>query len=179
MSTAAELVKKFLIERYAMDAQLGVDSQPVKDLAKVLGNVPCVGMDCPQQDNGCDCGVFLLHYFELFCAPSFLQAFEADPHGALDQSEWFKLEDIAAKGEHLVRVIMDMDRQPPPKMLARRQGEWGGRALAEIGCVLMDMDTQTSPNNEVLEPEESDRVTMEIDTQPPPRAGKPCSYRLW
>ena len=39
MSTAAELVKKFLIERYAMDAQLGLGSQPVKDLANILGNV--------------------------------------------------------------------------------------------------------------------------------------------
>ena len=35
----------------------------------------------------------------------------------------------------------------------------------------MDMDTQPSPNNEVLEPEESHRVTMKIDTQPPPKRG--------
>ena len=125
MSTAAELVKKFLIERYAMDAQLGVDSQPVKDLAKVLGNVHCVEMDCPQQDNGCDCGVFMLHYIELFCAPSFLQAFEANPHGALLQNEWFKLEDIAAKRKHLVKVIMDLDTQTPPKE--------GKRALTILG----------------------------------------------
>ena len=143
----------------------------MKDLANILGNVNCVGMDCPQQDNGCDCGIFMLHYIELFCVPSFLQAFEADPHGALDQSEWFKLEDIAFKREHLVKVIMDMDSQPPPKNVGTAAGGVGGGSTEGLGCVLMDMDTQPSPNNEVLEREESDHVTMEIGNQTPPKRG--------
>ncbi|KYQ88279.1 hypothetical protein DLAC_10970 [Tieghemostelium lacteum] len=63
-------------------------------------NLPIKRGRVPKQDNLCDCGVFLLHYAELFC-----RAPEKNFDEPLKKPDWFKNQDINDKREIIKTII--------------------------------------------------------------------------
>ena len=60
-----------------------------------------IHVQVPQQSNGCDCGVYVLHYIEKFLKAPFPDLREFAVH----RPAWFPTRDIAAKRENIKALI--------------------------------------------------------------------------
>eukprot|EP00667_Euglena_gracilis_P008549 EG_transcript_8665 len=77
---ALRLVRKFLAHRFAIESPgLGGAPPSSDEVERQIDSVPFKTMNTPQQSNFSDCGVYVLHYVELFCSQKFLQDFLQDP----------------------------------------------------------------------------------------------------
>jgi|AntAceMinimDraft_5_1070358.scaffolds.fasta_scaffold03367_4 hypothetical protein len=99
--------------------------------------LPSLRLKIPQQDNGCDCGLFLLSFMQRFISPAvpaqlsaaaIIAAFRGDapPEGSLLpvgflRNDWFVTEEAALQRVHITELILTQlyNAQPDPE-LARR-----------------------------------------------------------
>ncbi|KAF2076186.1 hypothetical protein CYY_002486 [Polysphondylium violaceum] len=63
-------------------------------------NLPLYRCSVPKQNNLCDCGVFLLHYIELFCRNP-----EKNFDDPLNKPQWFPISEIEQKRESIKTII--------------------------------------------------------------------------
>ncbi|EGC36291.1 hypothetical protein DICPUDRAFT_32083 [Dictyostelium purpureum] len=69
-------------------------------------NLPLVRANVPKQDNLFDCGVFLLHYIELFCRNP-----ETNFNDPLNRPHWFTCEEITTKREKIKNIIETLEEE--------------------------------------------------------------------
>eukprot|EP01018_Ginkgo_biloba_P039879 Gb_17992 [translate_table: standard] len=91
------LIRKFIMEVYREEGRQESD--------KTISSIPLLVPDVPQQTNGNDCGVFLLHFVDLFlkCAPENFSTFEGYPYFLT--KNWFKTRDIGKRRKHILDVF--------------------------------------------------------------------------
>lgn len=77
-----------------------------KNLKLVVNHIFGKVMKVPEQPNHCDCGVYLLHYVELF-----LQELpHAIDENFLDRRNWFERYHISAKRKHILDTLNDLNK---------------------------------------------------------------------
>ncbi len=69
--------------------------------------MPSVEVRVPQQRNACDCGVFLLHYAELFCRKPFTNLAPKKVH----RPQWFKTGEIRSKRRSILALLRRLSKQ--------------------------------------------------------------------
>jgi len=117
-SKSANLLRDYLTEAYKeklrqkVDADVSVPEKgkiaedretAVADNLRISARlIPCRNVKAPQQDNNCDCGVYLLHYAELFSKTPFKDVSD------VDRQDWFPKRDIAEKRRQLRDYINNL-----------------------------------------------------------------------
>ena len=83
------------------------DTQRVVQHKNLLLNLRHQQAEVPQQDNSCDCGLFLLHYVELFS----LQPWKDLQNS--NHKEWFKPADAKKKRQKIKVLIAELSEEEP------------------------------------------------------------------
>uniref|UniRef100_A0A7S4LF50 Ubiquitin-like protease family profile domain-containing protein n=1 Tax=Eutreptiella gymnastica TaxID=73025 RepID=A0A7S4LF50_9EUGL len=107
--------------------------------------MPVWNLEVPQQDNGFDCGVFMLHFIELWFLGGFMQKFISAPM-SLDHRSLFTADDIVSKRQFLIDLILELDvwlhqnpgKAPPSAFFAKQQVSGGipsGHPARDIGSL--------------------------------------------
>uniref|UniRef100_A0A0D6R0J6 Ubiquitin-like protease family profile domain-containing protein n=1 Tax=Araucaria cunninghamii TaxID=56994 RepID=A0A0D6R0J6_ARACU len=93
-----------LIRRFLVDVHKGEGRE---DSDKIIGRIPLLVPEVPQQTNGNDCGVFLLHFIDLFLkrAPDNFSTSEGSYPYFLTK-DWFKPRDIRRRRKHINDVLL-------------------------------------------------------------------------
>lgn len=120
--TVASTLREFLLAEWdaqmakqtALDAganamaELGVTS-PAVNYSDVFQreNLPLLSVQVPMQNNSCDCGVFLLHYAELFCKDPW-PSLAADN---LHRPRWFTQHELGQKRDAIRMLLRDLHLQ--------------------------------------------------------------------
>lgn len=106
------LIRKFLIELHKEDGREDVD--------KIIAEIPLLVPEVPQQTNGNDCGVFLLHFVDKFLkqAPKNFSICEGC-YPYFFTKNWFKSHEIGRRRKHIDDVI-SKDRHFVSQMTKRR-----------------------------------------------------------
>ncbi|CAK9860548.1 unnamed protein product [Sphagnum jensenii] len=75
---------------------------------EVLPHIQFYRAEVPQQTNLCDCGLFLLHYVEVFLRAS--QVYQPQRQGIPDflTRDWFKTADVSAKRQHIQELLLQL-----------------------------------------------------------------------
>ncbi|XP_057852502.1 probable ubiquitin-like-specific protease 2A isoform X2 [Cryptomeria japonica] len=106
------LIRKFLVEVHKGEGR--------KDSDKVISRFPLLVPEVPQQTNGNDCGVFLLHFIDLFLkqAPDNFSTSE-DRYPYFLTKDWFKLRDIRKRRKQINDVLL-REQDGTNQMVTRR-----------------------------------------------------------
>ncbi|XP_042434075.1 probable ubiquitin-like-specific protease 2B isoform X2 [Zingiber officinale] len=88
------------------------------DSSKFL-NLRFVSLEVPQQENSFDCGLFLLHYVELFLqeAPSNFDPFHVTKFSSFLSADWFLPSEASLKRSHIRKLIRDLLRESSHKVI--------------------------------------------------------------
>ncbi|XP_042437645.1 probable ubiquitin-like-specific protease 2B isoform X2 [Zingiber officinale] len=88
------------------------------DSSKFL-NLRFVSLEVPQQENSFDCGLFLLHYVELFLqeAPSNFDPFQVTKFSSFLSADWFLPSEASLKRSHIRKLIRDLLRESSHKVI--------------------------------------------------------------
>lgn len=106
------LIRKFLIDLHKEDGR--------EDGDKIIAEIPLLVPEVPQQTNGNDCGVFLLHFVDKFLkqAPKNFSICEGC-YPYFFTKNWFKSREIGKRRKHIYDVILK-DRHSVSQMTERR-----------------------------------------------------------
>eukprot|EP00127_Corallochytrium_limacisporum_P004328 Clim_evm11s158 gene=Clim_evmTU11s158 len=99
--------------RYANE-QMGWEGQDYVKL--VEEDFPVLDLRVPQQDNVCDCGVYLLEYSEMFFRKPILQW----NHNPINIPNWFAISNVSEKRND-IKVLLSQMKRDPELMLQRRR----------------------------------------------------------
>eukprot|EP00483_Globobulimina_turgida_P012020 UN12042 len=76
------------------------------DKLNVIDSAPGVSLGVPQQTNSADCGVYLLHFAQLFALNPFF-----DSGNSLTRNQWFKQKHIATKRNYIKELCIKLRRE--------------------------------------------------------------------
>ena len=71
-----------------------------------ISSIPGISLGVPQQMNSADCGVYLLHFAELFALKPFQNA-----GNSLSRNKWFTQKDITKKRIELKQLCLKLDKK--------------------------------------------------------------------
>ncbi|KAK4739818.1 hypothetical protein R3W88_003515 [Solanum pinnatisectum] len=109
---------KNLIQSYLLEEWKERHNEVGEDVAKKFLSLPFVHLELPQQENSFDCGLFLLHYVELFLeqAPINFKLSLISASSKFLSESWFSTEDVDCKREHIKRLICEITRSRAQKV---------------------------------------------------------------
>ncbi|MCD7447967.1 hypothetical protein HAX54_036786 [Datura stramonium] len=109
---------KNLIQSYLLEEWKERHKEVGEDVAKKFFSLPFVHLELPQQENSFDCGLFLLHYVELFLeqAPVNFKLSLITASSKFLSENWFSTEDVDCKREHIKRLICDITKNRAQKV---------------------------------------------------------------
>ncbi|XAR53023.1 Ulp1 peptidase [Bertholletia excelsa] len=101
---------KKLIRSYLWEEWKERQNQSSEDVSSTFLNLLFVPLEVPQQENCFDCGLFLLHYVELFLdhAPVDLSPFKNAVFSNFLNEHWFPPAEASHKRAHIKKLIYDI-----------------------------------------------------------------------
>ncbi|KAL4180223.1 hypothetical protein AMTRI_Chr13g91060 [Amborella trichopoda] len=112
-----------------------------------FSNMRFIPLELPQQENSFDCGLFLLHYVELFLrdAPTNFSPFKITKYSNFLTKDWFPPVEAFSKRFHLQKLIYDLHddhiRTIPPSH-SSSDDESTGIGDTEVGDQIIDFVTE-------------------------------------
>ncbi|KAK9097163.1 hypothetical protein Sjap_022660 [Stephania japonica] len=93
-------------------------TNPSEDASSKFFNLRFIPLELPQQENSFDCGLFLLHYVELFLeeAPACLNPFKITEFCNFLNKDWFPPAEASLKRAHIQNIIYELIEDYSPKM---------------------------------------------------------------
>lgn len=109
---------KNLIQSYLLEEWKERHKELGEDVAMKFSSLPFVRLELPQQENSFDCGLFLLHYVELFLeqAPINFKLSLISASSTFLSKNWFSTEDVDCKREHIKRLICAITKSKAQKV---------------------------------------------------------------
>ncbi|XP_059313794.1 probable ubiquitin-like-specific protease 2A isoform X2 [Lycium ferocissimum] len=103
---------KNLIQSYLLEEWKERHKEVGEDVARKFSSLPFVCLELPQQENFFDCGLFLLHYVELFLeqAPVNFKLSLITASSKFLSKNWFSTEDVDCKREYIKRLICEITK---------------------------------------------------------------------
>ncbi|XP_074263582.1 putative ubiquitin-like-specific protease 2B [Silene latifolia] len=100
-----DLFQSYLLEEWR---ERGKDT--AEDIASKFLNLRFLSLELPQQENCSDCGLFLLHYAELFIdeAPLNFSPFRINKFDHFLKQDWFVPAEASLKRAHIQRLIYEL-----------------------------------------------------------------------
>ncbi|XP_012838859.1 PREDICTED: probable ubiquitin-like-specific protease 2B isoform X1 [Erythranthe guttata] len=98
---------KDLIQSYLWEEWKERQKGTCEDLYSKFRNLKFVPLELPQQQNSYDCGLFLLHYVELFVeeVPTNFSIYKITSSAKFLQADWFPPGEASMKRSHIERLI--------------------------------------------------------------------------
>ncbi|XP_024976442.1 probable ubiquitin-like-specific protease 2B isoform X1 [Cynara cardunculus var. scolymus] len=105
---------KDLMQSYLREEWKGRVKEASEDISSRFDNLRFISLELPQQPNSFDCGLFLLHYVELFLdqAPTNFNPFKITKSVNFLNEEWFPPADASLKRVVIQRLIYDLLEKP-------------------------------------------------------------------
>jgi hypothetical protein len=178
-SEDARLLKQYLVERYSLEA-LGSTHASNTPLV-TFGALSMVRT--PEQPNFCDCGVYMLHYIELWCLPAFQDKhnkLHADGR-TLDLGDWFPHDHIEQKRIFLQRMITGMDAHHPnlPEgFLGQTQAEVTRYAASLAGNWNVEEEGQRQQQHKGKKIDHEEVVDLKKQPESPPPKAQTSGFRF-
>ncbi|XP_062203173.1 probable ubiquitin-like-specific protease 2B [Phragmites australis] len=101
---------KDIIQSYLWEEWKERNPESASDNSDKFLNLRFVSLELPQQDNSFDCGLFLLHYVELFLmdAPSIFNPFKIDVFNNFLSDDWFPPAQASLKRSVVQKLIHEL-----------------------------------------------------------------------
>ncbi|ONK67201.1 uncharacterized protein A4U43_C06F17480 [Asparagus officinalis] len=105
---------KNLVQSYLMEEWKERHPDSVDDHTSKFSNMRFVSLELPQQENSFDCGLFLLHYVELFLeeAPINFNPFKINKFNSFLTMDWFIPSEASFKRSLIRKLIYDLLNDP-------------------------------------------------------------------
>ncbi|CAI9291717.1 unnamed protein product [Lactuca saligna] len=105
---------KGLMQSYLKEEWKGRQQEASEDISSRFDNLRFISLELPQQPNSFDCGLFLLHYVELFLeqAPINFNPFKITKSVHFLNTDWFPPADASLKRVVIQRLVYDLLQQP-------------------------------------------------------------------
>ncbi|KAI3504952.1 hypothetical protein L1887_26770 [Cichorium endivia] len=105
---------KRLMQSYLKEEWKGKQQEASEDISSRFDNLRFISLELPQQPNSFDCGLFLLHYVELFLeqAPINFNPFKITKSVNFLNTDWFPPADASLKRVVIQRLVYDLLQQP-------------------------------------------------------------------
>lgn len=114
-----------LIQSYLLEEWKGRNSEFPDDITSRFSNLRFVRLELPQQENSSDCGLFLLHYVEMFLeeAPIFFNPTKITKLSNFLSADWFPPSEASFKRFHIRRLIYELLRDSSQKLTPTSSNE--------------------------------------------------------
>ncbi|GLU16085.1 hypothetical protein SLE2022_325350 [Rubroshorea leprosula] len=138
---------KNLVQSYLSEEWKGRHKETSEDISSRFLNLRFVSLELPQQENSFDCGLFLLHYLELFLAeaPTNFSPFKITKFSNFLNVDWFPPTEASLKRTLIQRLIFELletrreeitssecsDEQRSSKFQEKNNTETGVQLLSE------------------------------------------------
>ncbi|XVF64889.1 hypothetical protein PTKIN_Ptkin09bG0203200 [Pterospermum kingtungense] len=101
---------KNLVQSYLCEEWKARHKERSEDLSSKFLNLRFVSLELPQQENSFDCGLFLLHYLELFLAeaPPNLNPFKINKFSNFLNLDWFQPTEASLKRTLIQKLIFEL-----------------------------------------------------------------------
>lgn len=101
---------KDLIQSYLLEEWKVKQMETSEDIVSKFLNLRFLSLELPQQENCSDCGLFLLHYAELFIAeaPENFNPFQINKFDTFLKPDWFMPAEASLKRVHIQRLIYEL-----------------------------------------------------------------------
>ncbi|GMH17396.1 hypothetical protein Nepgr_019237 [Nepenthes gracilis] len=101
---------KNLVQSYLWEEWKERRKETYEDFSAKVLNLRFVSLELPQQENCYDCGLFLLHYVELFVAgaPANFNPFRIKKYSNFLNVDWFMPAEVSLKRAHIQRLIFEL-----------------------------------------------------------------------
>ncbi|XP_022725960.1 probable ubiquitin-like-specific protease 2A [Durio zibethinus] len=101
---------KNLFQSYLSEEWKQRNREAADDVASKFLDLPFVPLELPQQENSFDCGIFLLHYVELFLlqAPTNFCPFKITRSSNFLNMNWFPPAEASLKRSHIKKLIYEI-----------------------------------------------------------------------
>ncbi|KAK1406711.1 hypothetical protein QVD17_38319 [Tagetes erecta] len=127
---------KDLMQSYLKEEWKGRVQEASEDIFSRFDNMRFISLELPQQPNSFDCGLFLLHYVELFLekAPLYFNPFHITKSADFLNVDWFPPAEASLKRAIIQRLVYDLLEQPaleaPPSMTPNDDNNIGKTAVS-------------------------------------------------
>ncbi|KAJ0586246.1 putative Ulp1 peptidase [Helianthus annuus] len=116
---------KGLMQSYLKEEWKGrLQEEASEDISSKFDNIRFISLELPQQPNTSDCGLFLLHYVELFLeqAPTYFNPFHITKSVNFLNVDWFPPAEASLKRTVIQKLVYDLLERPaleaPPSVTA-------------------------------------------------------------
>ncbi|KAJ0790751.1 putative Ulp1 peptidase [Helianthus annuus] len=115
---------KGLMQSYLKEEWKGRLQEASEDISSKFDNIRFISLELPQQPNTSDCGLFLLHYVELFLeqAPTYFNPFHITKSVNFLNVDWFPPAEASLKRTVIQKLVYDLLERPaleaPPSVTA-------------------------------------------------------------
>ncbi|KAL2892920.1 putative ubiquitin-like-specific protease 2B [Bienertia sinuspersici] len=101
---------KDLVQSYLLEEWKEKQKDTSEDIVSKFINLRFLSLELPQQENCSDCGLFLLHYAELFIAeaPENFSPFQINKFENFLKPDWFMPAEASLKRVHIQRLIYEL-----------------------------------------------------------------------
>ncbi|GJS65455.1 probable ubiquitin-like-specific protease 2B isoform X1 [Tanacetum coccineum] len=105
---------KGLVQSYLREEWIGRQQVASEDISSRFDNLRFLYLELPQQENSFDCGLFLLHYVELFLeqVPQYVNPFQITNSSSFLSVDWFTPNDASVKRVVIQKLICDLLENP-------------------------------------------------------------------
>eukprot|EP00252_Welwitschia_mirabilis_P011029 TRINITY_DN247_c0_g2_i6.p1 TRINITY_DN247_c0_g2~~TRINITY_DN247_c0_g2_i6.p1 ORF type:complete len:136 (-),score=17.75 TRINITY_DN247_c0_g2_i6:309-716(-) len=90
-----------------------------KDVEKIVPNIPLFIPEVPQQSNGNDCGIFLLHFIDMFLQSASELDISDGNYPCFLAENWFESSDIEQRRKHIYDLLLN-DNNCANQIISRR-----------------------------------------------------------
>ncbi|XP_010917704.1 uncharacterized protein [Elaeis guineensis] len=110
---------KNIIQSYLWEEWKERHPESSEDNSSKFSNLRFVSLELPQQENSFDCGLFLLHYVELFLeeAPADFSPFKITKFSSFLGADWFSPVEASLKRTVIRKLIHDLLKDSSPKVV--------------------------------------------------------------
>ncbi|KAI3758344.1 hypothetical protein L6452_05904 [Arctium lappa] len=128
---------KGLVQSYLKEEWKGRQQGASEDISSRFDDLRFISLELPQQQNSFDCGLFLLHYVELFLeqAPSHFNPFKISKGFNFLNVDWFPPADASLKRVVIQRLICDLLEKPYQESCSTA----GNEEHCNLSCPTMDV----------------------------------------
>ncbi|XP_076899565.1 putative ubiquitin-like-specific protease 2B [Bidens hawaiensis] len=114
---------KDLMQSYLKEEWKARQQEASEDIVSRFDDMRFISLELPQQPNSSDCGLFLLHYVELFLeqAPLCFNPFHITNSENFLSADWFLPAEASLKRTVVQRLVYDILEQPAPPSMAANE----------------------------------------------------------
>ncbi|KAK9163665.1 hypothetical protein Syun_004567 [Stephania yunnanensis] len=127
---------KNLVQNYLWEEWKERQTNPSEDASSKFFNLRFIPLELPQQENSFDCGLFLLHYVELFLeeAPACFNPFKITEFSNFLNKDWFPPAEASLKRAYIQKIIYELIEDYSPKMPTAASNECYHSSRCMEGC---------------------------------------------